>query len=69
MTDLDRTLSALEKAYPGSLTTDELVEALYADRKDGGPAAPDKQVAKYINRLRAKGITIKRGYRLEKTEG
>ena len=66
-------LAALQEAYPGSLSTNQLIDLLYAHRADGGPTGAAKKVSGYVQELRAGGHVISAkagaGYRLEKIEG
>lgn len=65
-------LVALQQAYPGSLSTSQLIDLLYAHRADGGPTGAAKTVTGFVQDLRNRGHVISSkagsGYRLEKIE-
>lgn len=68
----ERVLVALRKAYPGSLTTNQLIEVLYAERADGGPIDAPKLVTRYVRSLREHGHPViskaHSGYRLDRLQ-
>jgi hypothetical protein len=42
----------LAKAYPGSVTMERMIQALYADDPDGGPERADNAISVYNWRIR-----------------
>lgn len=66
--DMARVLRRLLEAPGVTVTTADLLEALYGDREDGGPDGAEAVLHQYVSRLRrelpAEAIDTLRGYRL-----
>lgn len=63
---VDRLISIFSTRRGQWVTRDELIDALYADREDGGPDDADGVLDQTLHRLRASGVMIesRRVYRI-----